>query len=136
MSSTDGGERIDDPSRAEVQESRRPTVLVAEDDDALRESYRRWLAIDDRFETVEAADGREALEKTTLDVDVLVLDRKMPNLSGPEVVDRLSERPFDGAVVIVSAFEPDGHLDQELVDDYVTKPIDREQLLAVLDRHA
>ncbi|RMB18477.1 response regulator receiver domain-containing protein [Haloplanus aerogenes] len=112
----------------------RTTVLLADDDDAFRESLVLWLAADERWDVREATDGEEALAKLDGAVDILVLDRRMPILSGPEVVDRLDETGFEGSVIVLSAFEPDGHLDENDTTMYLTKPVDRETFVDALTR--
>lgn len=107
------------------------TVLVADDDDAFRETLLLWLA-DSPWETRTASSGSEALSKLDDDVDAMVLDRRMPDLSGPEVIDRLDETDFDGPVVVLSAFEPDDHLDDDDAAAYLTKPIDGDALVDTL----
>lgn len=117
-----------DPTPAESR-----TVLIAEDDDAFRETICRWSAIDDRWEVREAPNGRAALEAADDDVDVLVVDRRMPGLSGPEVVDRLADTPFDGDVLVVSAYEADNDLNEADVDGYMTKPVSRQAYVDALE---
>lgn len=109
------------------------TVLVAEDNDTFREMVSIWL--DRRWTVREAATGTETLEKVDESVDVLVLDRRMPELDGPEVFDRLDETSFEGEVVVVSAFEPDDRLHEADVASYLTKPVDRDELLEHLEVH-
>lgn len=116
-------------------ESSQATVLLADDDDHFRESLSIWLRNDRRWDVREAANGREALDKIDDAVDILVLDRQMPVLSGPAVFERLDETPFDGRVLVLSAYEPDTHLDENEVADYVTKPIDQEEFLDRLERN-
>jgi|AntRauTorcE11898_2_1112593.scaffolds.fasta_scaffold00002_56 CheY-like chemotaxis protein len=124
-----------DDSQTVVRGSDRATVLLAEDDDAFRETERLWLAREQRWDTREAADGEEALATLDTTVDLLVLDQHMPNVSGPEVVARLSETEFDGAVVVVTASRPDDRLDVDDVDAMLRKPVDREEFIDALDRH-
>ncbi|WP_435066638.1 response regulator [Haloplanus sp. C73] len=107
------------------------TVLVADDDDAFRETLLLWLA-DSPWETRTASSGSEALSKLDDDVDAMILDRRMPDLSGPEVIDRLDDTDFDGPVVVLSAFEPDDHLDDDDAAAYLTKPIDGDALVETL----
>lgn len=107
------------------------TVLVVDDDDQFRETVALWLA-GSGWEVLEAANGAEALELLDDSVDVLVLDRRMPELPGSEVVDRVEGASFDGRIVVVSAYEPDSYLDEDDVAEYITKPIKREQFLAQL----
>lgn len=109
-------------------------VLLAEDDTAVRETFALWLDGRDGWSVREARTGSEALELLDEGVDVLVLDRRMPRLSGPEVVERLDDTRFDGAVVVLSAYEQDEHLDADDVTAYLTKPVDRAAFLARLER--
>lgn len=113
--------------------ARTVTILLADDDDALRGSFRLWLTSDRPWEVREASNGSETLEKLDETVDVLVLDRRMPEISGPEVVERLDETSFDGKVVVCSAYEQDGDMDGEAVACYATKPIQREEFIDQLE---
>lgn len=108
-----------------------PTVVLAEDDDELRSTLALWLR-DGAWEVREAPNGEAALAEVDASVDALVLDRRMPELSGPEVVDRLGDTAFGGVVVAMSAYKPDSHLDETDVADYIIKPLDRETLLTTL----
>lgn len=113
--------------------SRDGTVLLADDDDGFRETVRIWL--DGEWDVLEATTGTETLEMLDASVDVLVLDRRMPELSGPEVFDRLEETEFDGTVVVVSAYNPDEHLRETDVASYLVKPVDREEVVDQLEAH-
>jgi DNA-binding response OmpR family regulator len=81
----------------------------------------------------QAADGREALGKLDETVDVVVLDRDMPHLSGDEVVQRLPQTTFAGQVVVLSASDPDASLNGEFVDSYLHKPLSPQALVAHLE---
>jgi len=80
------------------------------------------------------ADGRTTLDALDSSVDVLLLDRRMPEFSGPEVVDRLPESGFDGPIVVVSTREPDDSLSEDDVTDYLVKPVERETVVETLER--
>ncbi|GGM64441.1 CheY-like chemotaxis protein [Halarchaeum rubridurum] len=118
---------------SDVGADRTDTVLLADDNDELRETFRLWLAAD-RWECWMAADGEETLNALGDDVDVLVLDRRMPDLTGPEVVERLGETDFDGQVLVVSAYEQDTLLSEDDVAGYLTKPIRRQTFVETLER--
>lgn len=111
------------------------TVLLADDNGVLRESFAYWLTQRTDWTVREAADGREAVASLDAAVDVVVLDRDMPKLTGDEVVDRLHETTFSGAVVVLSASRPDGGLNEDCVDEYLLKPVKCESLAAVLSAH-
>jgi CheY-like chemotaxis protein len=112
---------------------RATTVVVADDDRDLRETFELWLSARPSWSVRAAADGREALELVTPAADAVVLDREMPFVSGGEVVRALSEDGFDGAIVVVSGTEPDADLRAEDVSCYLTKPVRRERLVDAVD---
>lgn len=63
-------------------------VLVVDDENMVAQMYRDWL--DDAGFQVEVANGgEEALRKIDEEVDVVVLDRRMPLLSGDEVLESI-----------------------------------------------
>jgi CheY-like chemotaxis protein len=111
------------------------SVLLVDDDADFRKTMSIWLSDDSRWHVDEAANGEEALRKVDDDVDVLVLDREMPTLSGADVIDRLPETSFRGVVVVVSAYREDSALSTADVAAYLTKPITREEFVAELERH-
>lgn len=111
----------------------RGRVLIADDDDELREVLKIWGS-DAEWHVLEAESGKEALEQLDDSVDVLVLDRKMPDLSGQEVLEQLHETSFRGPVVVVSAYRPDEHLETDDVEAYLTKPVKREQFVRHLQQ--
>lgn len=104
-----------------------PLVLVVEDESDLADLYAAWLGNSYRVRT--AYGGREALEKLDAEVDVVLLDRRMPGLSGDEVLDAIQERGIDCQVAMVTAVEPDFDVLEMGFDDYLVKPVAREELL-------
>jgi DNA-binding response OmpR family regulator len=107
----------DDPS---------PTILVVDDEEDIADLYTTWLGIE--YEVRTAYGGEEALETADDAVDIVFLDRQMPKLSGDEVLDRIRERELDCRVVMVTAVDPDFDIVSMPFDDYLTKPVMREDL--------
>ncbi|MFB6122820.1 MAG: HalX domain-containing protein [Haloferacaceae archaeon] len=109
-----------------------PTVLVVEDEQPLADLYSFWLA---ETATVRTAyDGEEALGRVDEDVDVVLLDRRMPGLSGDEVLERFADRELDPRVVMVTAVDPDFDIVDMDIDDYLVKPITCNDLEDAVDR--
>ena len=109
----------------------KPTVLVVEDERALIELYVRWLEND--YEVLTATGGEEALEQFRDDIDVALLDRLMPGMSGDEVLEHLREEVPDCKVAMVTAVEPDFDVISMGFDDYLTKPVEREELVETVE---
>jgi two-component system response regulator MprA len=109
-------------------------VLVVDDDEDIRVSLRRALALDGH-DVVLAEDAEVALATLRTDslVDVVVLDRGLPGIDGLEACRRIRAAELDVAVLMVTALgavhdRVDG-LDAG-ADDYLVKPFDVDELLA------
>jgi two-component system nitrate/nitrite response regulator NarL len=96
--------------------SRRISVLIADDHPLFREAIARVIAARSDLELVaEAPDGRTALDKIRqLRPDVAVIDVRMPQLDGSDVLAALREEGLPTNVVFLSAF-----LDSKTVYDAV-----------------
>lgn len=109
-------------------------VLVVDDDEDIRVSLRRALALDGH-ETVLAADAEAALERLRAGelVDVVILDRGLPGIDGLEACRRIRAAQLDVGVLVLTALgavrdRVDG-LDAG-ADDYLVKPFDVDEFLA------
>ena len=105
--------------------TRRPSVLIVDDEPALLDLYETWLA-DLEVAIIRANCGAEALERCHEGIDVVLLDRHMPRLSGDELLHELRDRGFDPRVAFVSAATPDVRIVDLDIDAYLTKPVARE----------
>ncbi|AFK18992.1 response regulator [Haloferax mediterranei ATCC 33500] len=103
-----------------------PLVLIVEDEPDLADLYATWLRNDYRVRV--AYGGREALDELDDEVDVVLLDRRMPDLSGDEALSEIRDRGFDCRVAMVTAVEPDFDIIAMGFDDYLVKPVSREAL--------
>lgn len=108
-----------------------PVVLAVDDDEDVLETYELWL--DSDFEVRTASGGRAALDRLDTEVDVVLLDRMMPGLTGDEVLERIADRSTDPQVVMLTALDPGFDIAEMEFDAYVTKPVTRESLLSTID---
>jgi DNA-binding response OmpR family regulator len=108
------------------------TILVVDDEATMRETL-AWNLEREGYRVVEAADGREALDRFDKEhPDLVLLDLMLPELSGIEVCRRMravSEVP----ILMLTA--RDSELDKVVglevgADDYVTKPFSLRELQA------
>jgi CheY-like chemotaxis protein len=114
-------------------------VLVAEDNlsnQVLVESYLKVLGC----EAVVVADGSEAIEAVNGgDFDMILMDMQMPNVNGYEATRRLRRDGVTIAIIAVTANAMVGDDEKCLeagCDDYMSKPLQKEDLAAVLDKYA
>lgn len=103
-----------------------PTVLLADDEPDILQMYELFL--DETCTVVTATDGDEVLELVDDSIDVVLLDRRMPGTSGDETVVALRDRGHEIPVGMVSGVKPDSDIIELPLDDYITKPVDRDQL--------
>ena len=106
-------------------------VLVVDDEEEVAEVFSLWLR--DEYETRVATGGEAALEAIG-GVDLVLLDRRMPDLSGDETLARMRERGYDGPVAMVTAVDPDFDIVEMAFDDYLVKPISKEELQETVER--
>ncbi len=102
------------------------SVVVVDDEQDIADLYTTWLSIE--YDVRTAYDGDGALDRIDEAVDVVLLDRQMPGKSGDEVLNRIDERGIDCRVVMVTAVDPDFDIVEMPFDDYLTKPVTREEL--------
>ncbi|MEF8774263.1 MAG: bacterio-opsin activator domain-containing protein, partial [Halobacteriales archaeon] len=108
-----------------------PVVLAVDDDEDLADTYALWL--ENRYEVRTAYGGEQALDALDGAVDVVLLDRRMPQVSGDEVLATLEERDLDVRVSMLTAVAPDSDVVDLPFDEYLVKPVTKEELVAVVD---
>ena len=107
-----------------------PEVLVVDDESRLADLFAAWLGTDRPVAT--AYNGEEALEKMSDSVEVVLLDRRMPGLSGDEVLQEIRNEGYDCRVVMVTAADPDFDIIEMGFDDYLVKPVSKDELLGMV----
>ena len=105
-------------------------VLVADDNDRISTMHTAWL--EDEYTVRTARDGEEALRHLDTDIGVVVLDRRMPGLSGGEVLDWIRSQRYDIRVVMVTSEEPTPDVLDMAFDEYLTKPVLKGELKAAV----
>jgi DNA-binding response OmpR family regulator len=120
-----------------LEGARRPRVLLAEDDRALR----RFLEVVlDRagYKVIPVADGLEAMKVAlSVPVDIVVTDAMMPNLSGHEFCRflRNSQTLSHIPVILLSALErKETTHNTEQVDAFLSKPVSGESLVECIEK--
>ncbi|ELY62024.1 response regulator transcription factor [Natronolimnohabitans innermongolicus] len=109
-----------------------PSVLVVEDEPDLANLYAAWLESDYDVET--AYEGENALDAIDDTVDVVLLDRRMPGISGDTILTAIRDRGLDCRVAMVTAVEPDFDIVEMGFDDYLVKPVSKDELRRIVDQ--
>jgi DNA-binding response OmpR family regulator len=108
-------------------------VLIVEDDEAMGVALRHGMTFQG-YTVLMATDGATGLQMATeRDVDLIILDVMLPNMSGIEVCKRLRSHGSEVPIIMLTARGQE--LDKVLglkvgADDYVTKPFSFMELMA------
>jgi DNA-binding response OmpR family regulator len=121
-----------------------PRILVAEDEKDIRELIAFTLRFAG-FDVLLATNGAEAVEVAEAErPDLVILDVRMPKMSGYEACRRLKENPQTASmpVVFLSAKGQDSEIQQGLesgAEEYILKPFAPDELIQqvrdILNRH-
>lgn len=126
---------VDTAATDQTAERKRATILVVEDDSALREFLCTALA--DEFEVACAMSGEEAIELAQrVRPDVVLLDVMLPGVNGLDVVRRIRSDPaLSGIpVLVMTAFSEieAGEAEAAGADRFLAKPFDLHELTAAV----
>ena len=108
------------------------TVLVVDDEPDVADAYAAQLKSE--FIVSAAYSGQEALDKIDDAIDIVLLDRRMPGISGDEVLAKIRDRDLNIWVAMVTAVDPDFDIIEMPFDDYVIKPVSRQDLFETINR--
>ncbi len=112
-------------------------ILVVDDEANARNALAEILR-DEGFAIETAADGFKALPKLRdFEPEIVLTDLKMPGMDGVELMGKVKEHDADVGVVLMTAFgavETAVHAMQQGAEDYLTKPLNADELVVVLGR--
>ena len=110
-------------------------ILIVEDEDMIREGISNYLT-DCGYETIQAADGLEALEQfSNHQVALVLLDIQMPKLNGLEVLSEI-RKSSQVPVLMLTAFQDEEYKMSAfaaLADGYLEKPFSLSLLKVRVD---
>jgi len=109
-----------------------PTVLIVDDEEDVADMC--TFQLQDRYDVRTVYGGQEAIETVDEDVDVVLLDRRMPGLSGNEVLGQIRADGYDCQVIMVTAIDPEFDIIEMPFDDYLCKPVDKETLVEAIEQ--
>ena len=114
----------------------RPVILVVDDDPGVRDAFR--LILEDHYEVLDAPDGPQALEVLrAAQVDLVLLDIRLPEMDGIEVLERIKAIDEGLEVILVTAVKTVRTAVAAMklgAFDYLTKPFEEDELLALCNR--
>lgn len=115
-----------------MAENKKPAVLIVEDERELADTYVQWLAGD--YHVDVAYSGNDAINQLTNDLDIALLDRRLPDMSGNEIITEIQEREINCRVAMITAVDPDFDILQMNFDEYLVKPVLKDDLTKCVNR--
>jgi putative two-component system response regulator len=118
----------------------RKRILIAEDDQGVQVLLRVYCE-DSGYESIEASNGAEALQKAEQDLpDLVLLDANMPQMDGFEVARKLKENQDTRQIPIIMLTGLKSREDRIRgiaagASDFLTKPVDQEELMMRIRNH-
>ena len=109
------------------------TVLIVDDEEMVAESYELYLQ-DDYNTIVELSGGGALMELDQREIDLVLVDRRMPGMSGDVVIEHIDKWEMDFQVIMVTAVDPDIDIVDMPVDGYLTKPVSEDELVEAVER--
>ncbi|EFK09224.1 sigma-54 interaction domain protein [delta proteobacterium NaphS2] len=108
-----------------------PSILVVDDEAAIRESLKDWL-MEDGYGVALAADGKTAVAMVEgSQYDVILLDLKMPGMDGLETMRCIKEISPDSEILMMTAYASVDTAVQAMKEgafDYLVKPFDPDEV--------
>ncbi len=115
----------------------KPVILLVDDEDTIRLFLEKTLR-EEGYEALTAATGTEALERTRSELpDLVLLDLKLPDMSGLDVLKQIKEEVPEVCVIMLTAF---GDIETAVTAmkkgafDFVSKPVNLEELLITIGK--
>ncbi len=112
-------------------------ILIVDDEKVVRESLYHWFE-EDNYQVETAEDGETALQKYEKEkYDLLLVDMKMPGMSGLDLLSKIRAIDKDALIILITAFASVPTAITALKNgayDYVTKPIDPDELTHLVKR--
>ena len=115
------------------------TILIADDDEDLRQALAEQLTLHEEFEVLQAENGARAITAArSAQPDLVIMDVGLPDLDGREAVKIIRKNGFKNPILMLTAQDSDA--DTVLgfdsgANDYVTKPFRFAVLLARIRAH-
>ena len=107
-------------------------ILIVEDEPEVAALYRGYLR--DQYEVEVVHTGEDALDALDTETDAVLLDRRLPDMAGSEVLAGIRERGLDCRVAMVTAVEPDVDIVEMGFDLYLVKPATRDDIHQAVER--
>jgi len=110
-------------------------IVVVDDEESIRKTF--FLILNKKYRVYLAKDGQETISRFKgASVDLLIVDFRLPDMTGVELVARMREQGFRGEAILISAhaelIDPD-LLGRLRIGHFFAKPLDLNALNRSID---
>jgi two-component system, cell cycle sensor histidine kinase and response regulator CckA len=132
------------PAKAVVENNEKPdqtdklNILVVDDNDIVRSTLCKTLH-HQGYEVSDASTGTEALgliDESTSGFDCMIIDRVMPGLSGPQLIEHIRQQITDVPIILTTGFsgKGDSSMDNEMIDGLLQKPWTAKEVTRIIQQ--
>lgn len=107
-------------------------VVIVEDEESLAELFAYRL--EDEYNTTIAPHAGDAIANITNETDFVLLDRRLPGMSGDKILEYINDEPITVNVIIISAIDPCEKVIHEPYDEYITKSVNNGEIKNAIQR--
>ena len=109
-------------------------VMIADDQEIIRDSLELLINSDNRFEVIGlASNGRETVQKALeLKPDIILMDIRMPEMNGIECINLIKERDSRIKIIMLTTFDSEEYIYNSLkngADGFLLKGISKVDLI-------
>jgi CheY-like chemotaxis protein len=113
-------------------------ILIAEDED-MNYTYLAEALFDTKANIIRATNGKQVLDimGVTKDIDLILMDIKMPEMSGYEAILKIREMKSKVPIIAQTAYAMHGERQMILeagCNDYIAKPIKYDDLIKIIQK--
>ena len=115
----------------------KPRILIVDDEEGIRESLR--LILEQNYELLLATTGDECIDciKNTTDVNLVLLDIKMPKIDGIQILKQLKQINPNIKVIMVTGYKSVETATEAIkagAADYIVKPFNSANILETINK--
>ncbi|MHC3381732.1 response regulator [Haloarcula sp. H-GB5] len=107
------------------------TVFIIDDEEGMVVFLEDCL--DGHYTVKSDTDAIRAFHRIDNSVDVVLLDRKMPEMTGDKLLGLLREKGLDVQIAMITAIKPTEEIMEMPFDDYLVKPVEEPEVLGLVD---
>jgi len=110
---------------------RSTTVLVVDDDVPFARACETWL--ESGYDVRVATNGTTALDALSHEIDVALIDRRLDDMAGRDVLEAIRDADLDCRVAMLTAVEPTADIVEMPFDEYLVKPVTASDVRETVD---